>query len=498
MQDKANTPEALQQEVQALRTEVERLQQIIRLLKRDQFGSKSERFEELLPEQQVFNELEVEARHAEPEQTELIPGYERKKKGRGAKKPFPDDLPREEVIIDLPEEEKICPHDGSRLKEIGYETMEKLKVIPAQTTVVVEKKIKYACQKCESHVAQATGNSLLPGTTATVELISFLIFSKFFQGLPLYRLEELFKLQGVSLKRGTMASWLVKTAEKLQPIWNVLEEWVLASGYMAIDATTVQVLKEQGRKPETKSFMWARGSPELGIVLFDYDISGGGKVAERLIADFIGALQSDAHDGYERLNESVHRLGCMMHARRRFNEAHIAAKKQPGLAADGLSMIKRLYKLEEAYKDQGLSSERRHQAREMEVRPRLEKMKSWCEEKKARVLPKSPIGVAVNYFLNEYDRLAGFLADGRYEIDNGWIERAIRKFAIGRNNWMFCGTVDGAKASSLFYSLVVTAKLNGKDPFEAMVETLSQINQASTVEDYERLAKILVNKPALH
>lgn len=488
----------LKEKIQYLETEVGRLQHIIKLLQRDKFGSKSEKAPELEPEQLLFNEIEKEARSEEPEQTELIGGYERVKKGRGSRKPFPADLPREEMIIDLPESEKICPHDGTALKEIGEEITEKLKIIPAQVTVLVERKKKYACPCCESHMAQAKSNSILPGTIATVELISFLIFSKFFQGLPLYRIEELFKLQGIDLKRGTMARWLINIAEKLQPIWNILEEWALESHYLGIDATSVQVLKEVGRKPETKSSMWARGSPELGIVLFDYDISGGGKVAERLIAGFSGSLQSDAHRGYNRLNELIHRLGCMMHSRRKFHEAWISAQKKPGLAENALKMIKNLYKFEEAYKLQNLSPAQRYEARQKEVKPYMAKIQIWCLEKTLKVLPSSPLGIAINYYLDEYEKLTGFLADGRYEIDNGWIERAIRKFAIGRNNWLFCDTVDGAKASSLFYSLVVTAKLNEKDLFEVMVQILNALPLANTIDDFEKLAALLVKKPALN
>jgi transposase len=477
--------------------EVEYLKQVINLLKRDKFGSTSEKMIELPVEQLLFNELEKEAQKNEPEQTELIAGYTRKK-GRGVKRPFPESLPREEVIIDLPESEKICPIDGTALKQIGEEITEKLKIVPAQATVVIERKKKYACPCCQSHMAQAKANSILPGTIATVELIAFLIFSKFFQGLPLYRIEELVKLHGVDLKRGTMASWLINVAEKLQPVWNVLEEWALASGYMGIDATSVQVLKEEGRKPQTKSFMWARGSPELGIVLFDYDISGAGKVAERLIAGFSGTLQSDAHRGYDRLDEQVHRLGCMMHSRRKFHEAWISVQKKPGLAANGLGMIKKLYKYEEAYKKQALPPEQRHQARVAEVKPYMEKILHWCEDKKMKVPRSSPIGIAIDYYLDEYQHLTGFLADGRYEIDNGWIERAIRKFAIGRNNWMFSDTVDGAKSSALFYSLVITAKLNGKNPYGMLVEILKALPLANNIDDFERLAKLLVNKPSLN
>lgn len=187
----------LQEENKFLKSEVDRLNGMLLLLKRDKFGSKSERFES--PDQLVFNEMEVEAstlpdKSGESE-TQTIT-YDRKK-GRGKKKPFPEGLPREEKIIDLPESEKTCPHDGTRLTEIGEERTEKLKTIPAQTSVVVEIKKKYACGFCDAHMAQAKSNSILPGTIATPELLAFIVYSKFFQALPLYRLEEQFKLSGL-------------------------------------------------------------------------------------------------------------------------------------------------------------------------------------------------------------------------------------------------------------------------------------------------------------
>jgi transposase len=481
------------EELEHLRNENTYLKLTVEKLKHQLFGPKSEKVVIDESEQFIFNEIEQEAPKAEPEQTELIEGYERKKKGRGAKKLWPDNIDREEIEIDIPESEKTCPRDGTRLNEIGFEVTEKLKTYPARSVLLIEKKKKYACPCCKEHMACATANSILPGTIATPELIAYLIFSKFFQGLPLYRLEELFKLQGIDLSRSRMASWLVKVAEKLQPIWNILEEWALQTGYMAIDATSVQVLKEPGRKPETKSTMWARGSPERGIVLFDYNVSGSGETAKSLMRGFSGALQADAHRGYTALDRTqIWLLGCMMHARRRFHKAWLAGKKKPGLADNALKMFKRLYRFEEAYKLQGLTPEERYLARKNEVEPYLEKIKQWCEEKKSKVLKESELGNAIHYFINEYDELAAFLKDGRYEIDNGWIERAIRKFAIGRNNWLFCDTIGGAEASSLLYSLVVTAKLNEKDPFEVMAEIFRRLPSATTADDYEKLARLLV------
>lgn len=485
----------LQNEIRILKDENERLKWLIKKFQHRLYGSTSEKHVEDEIEQMLFNELEVEAQSIEPEQVELIDGYERKPKGRGKRKPFPEDLPREEVIIDLPDVEKVCPHDGTTLKEIGEEVTEKLKVVPAQMIIVIEKKKKYACPCCASHMDQAKANSVLPGTIATPKLLSFIVFSKFFQGLPFYRIEELFKLQGIDLSRALMASWMIRLTEKLRPLWNILEDLAESSGYMAIDATGVQVLKEKGRAPQTKSTMWVRGSPELGIALFDYDPSGGGAVAKRLVSGFVGALQADAHKGYGVLDEkNIFKLGCMMHARRRFHEAWLSGQKKPGLSEMGLKMIKRLYRYEAAYKAQGLSHGERYQARLKEVKPYLEKIKKWAEEKQPKVLKSSPIGNAIYYFLNEYEELTAFLKDGRYEIDNGWVERVIRKFAIGRNNWMFSDTVAGAESSALLYSLVITAKLNEKDPFEVLAEILRLLPSADTIEDYERLASLLVKK----
>lgn len=489
--DALESVDEIREENGHLRKEVERLNGIIRLLKKHRFGAKSERTENL-EEQLIFNEVEREATTPVPStQTETIT-YTRKK-GRQKRGPFPEVLEREEKVIDLREEDKVCPHDGTRLKPIGEERTEKLKTIPAKMWVVVEVKKKYACPCCESFVTQPKVNSILPGTIATPELLSFLIFSKFFQGLPLYRLEELFSLNRIELSRGTMARWLIQVKEKLIPLYNCLEEWAFESGYMAIDATHVQVLKEKGRAAQTKSFMWARGSPENGIVLFDYDPSGGGAVAQKLMTGFKGALQADAHRGYGALSEKeLLLLGCMMHSRRRFHKAWLLAEKKPGLAADALAMFKWVYDREDYYKEQAMTPELRQQWRDKELRPSLQTMKEWMEQKRKLVPSSSPIGNALSYFINEYPELTAFLGNGRYEIDNGWLERTIRKFAIGRNNWMFCDTVDGANASSLLYSLVITAKLNAKDPFQAITQIFYRLPDASTADDYEELAKLLL------
>jgi transposase len=487
---------AASEKITFLESEVTRLNNIIRQMKRDIFGSKSEKVIDV-PGQLLFNEIEKEASQLAPVEKETIT-YEREK-GRGKKKPYPDHLPREEKIIDLSPEEKFCPHDGTALKKIGEERKEKLKTIPAQMSIVVEKIIKYACPCCDEYVTQPRTSSILPGTIVTPELLSFIIFSKFFQALPLYRLEELFRLNGIELRRGTMARWLIQVKEQLIPIYNLLQDMAFENGYMVIDATYVQVLKENGRKAQAKSFMWARGSPEMGIVLFDYDISGGGKVAKGLMTGFSGALQADAHKGYEALDKKeILLLGCMMHARRRFHNAWIVGGKKPGLASQALLSFKFLYEKEASYKEQGLTPERRKYFRDQEIKPSLEAILEWAKSNLSKVPKASELGNALHYFVNEYDELSAFLADGRFEIDNGWLERTIRKFAIGRNNWLFCDTVEGAHASSILYSLVITAKLNGKDSFKVMTEIFTQLPFAKTAEDYEGLTALLLSPKNLN
>ena len=241
--------------------------------------------------------------------------------------------------------------------------------------------------------------------------------------------------------------------------------------------------------------MWARGSPELGIALFDYDPSGGGAVARSLMRGFRGALQADAHRGYNILEKkNLELLGCLMHSRRRFHQAWLLGKKKPGIASEAISMFKFLYDKDDSYKSRGLTPDERKEWRDKEIGPSLDAMRMWCMDQKKKVPPKSPTATALNYFINEYKELTGFLKNGRYEMDNGWVERIIKRFAIGRKNWIFSDTVEGANASSLLYSLILTAKLNGNDPFKVMLDILSGLPEARSIDDYEMLADLLLSE----
>ncbi len=291
-----------------------------------------------------------------------------------------------------------------------------------------------------------------------------------------------------------MGRWMMKLAEALRPVLNVLSDRLLASFYIACDETSVQVLKEQGRKPEDKSWMWVRSTPygDKKIVLFDYSSNRSGKVAKELFADYRGILQSDGLNVYDGLeSDEIVLIGCAMHARRKFESAAVdGAKAGKSLGEEGLQFFKRLYNLEEEVKDK--PPQERYRIRlEMAV-PIWDEMEDWKNRYKSKVLKQSKIGGALQYLDNQFEYLKGYLKDGRLNIDNGFTERSIRKFAIGRNNWLFSDTVEGAEASSVLYSLVVTAKVNNVNPYRALVKICTDILNAKSYEDYERLAELIL------
>lgn len=483
--------------------EVSRLHEIIREMKKRIYGPRKERW---LDQDQLglFNEAEVEA--LKPEEDEESEGVEVKPhvRKRGKRKPLPDNLPTEVRVIDLRPEEKVGP-DGSPLvlRVVGKEISKKLEYTPASMSVIEYHRLKYEIVKDDGETGVLTAPpvpSIIPKGIATPSLLSGVVVNKYGLGLPLYRQEEMFKWSGVHLPRSTQGRWVVQAAQAARPIWNVLEEKLMSSPYVVCDETWTQVLKEDGKTAESQSFMWVRSNPsdQEKIALFDYDPSRAGGVAERLFADFDGVLQVDGYGGYNVLekNPKITRIGCNMHGRRKFHEAKTAgADKGHSLAEQGLKFYQRLYDIEAKAKEQKLSNDERHELRQKESVPIWDEMKLWADANAKKVPPKSKIGKAFNYFLNEYEYLRGYLKAGHLEMDNGFVERAIKYFAIGRNNWLFSDTVEGAEASSLFYSFVVTARLNGVNPFDALTKIFTELPLAQTIEDFERLAGYILTRP---
>lgn len=473
------------------------LYEVIKKLKREAFGPRKERWES--EEQMIFNEVEVEAKNPKPEDladdesdVEVGPF----KRARGKRKPLPEHLPRAIVPVELPPEEQFA-EDGTPLKPIGKVVSEKLVYEPAKMSVIEYHRIRYGVDSGDPVKTAPPVPSIIPKGIATPSLLAGITTNKYGYGLPLYRQEEMFKHQGIVLPRCTQARWVIKCAEASMPILNCLEEKLLAEPYTSCDETRVQVLKEEGRAAESQSWMWVRCTPAAKgkIVLFDYDPHRSGEVAKRLFADYKGILQVDGYSAYNILEkqEGITRIGCNMHGRRYFFDASDGASKGKPLANAALKFYQKIYKIEELAK--GLSWDERHDLRHKEAKPIWEEFKHWADENQRKVPPKSKIGQAFHYFQGEYSYLIGYLQNGMLEADNGFAERGVKNFAIGRKAWLFSDSVDGAQASSLFYSFYVTAKLNGVNPYFAHTKIFELLPYAKTIDDFDRLADILLARP---
>lgn len=363
-----------------------RLQEIVRDFKRHRFGKKSERWESA--EQLVFNEAEVESRkpdaNGDDNSDEEIKVKAHTKK-RGHRRALPAELEREEVIIELPESECFA-EDGCKLKIIGYELSEKLSYEPSKAKIIVYRRAKYGVDSGDYVKTAPPVPSIIPKGIATSALLASVVVEKYGYGLPLYRQEYRFDQMGVDLTRQTMARWVVQSAEACMPVWNVLCERLLDSFYVSCDETHTQVLKENGRTAESKSWMWVRCTPsgKNKIILFDYDPHRSAAVAKRLLEDFKGFLQVDGFASYNDLEKKPElvRLGCNMHGRRYYEKAlKTGAKSGTTFAEQAMKFYKRLYDHEEIIRQ--LTPDERYRLRQQIQVPIWEEFKTWVNTNRA-------------------------------------------------------------------------------------------------------------------
>jgi len=445
--------------------------------------------EKLSPDQiRLFDEAETQATAAGEDETVSVPAHSRRKRGR---KPLPGALPRVEVIHELPEAERVCPHDGKLLTEIGEVTSEQLDIIPAKIQVIRHVRKQYACSCGQCIRTAALPPQPIPKSLASPGLLAHITVSKYQDALPLHRQEAILSRIGVDLPRATLANWMIQAGQLIQPLLNLLRDRLLAYDILQMDETPVQVLKESGKTAQSKSYLWLQrgGPPEQPVILYDYGPGRGQEVPKRLLAGYRGYLQTDGYEGYNAVvavNALTH-VGCMAHARRKFDEAVKGQSKHPsaGKAHRGLALIRNLYRVEKQARK--LAPAARHAHRHRHARPILDELRAWLDEALPQVPPASATGKALNYLHNEWDKLVRYLEDGRLEIDNNAAENAIRPFVIGRKNWLFSASVKGVQASANLYSLIETAKANGLEPYAYLRHLFTVLPKATTVEAIEAL-----------
>jgi len=494
LQSQALLIEQHNQQIRQRDTYIQLLEELLRLKKIQQFAAKSEK---LAHQHQLFDEAELETainelRDQLPEEVEDADQAEqpsRKSRQRG----FSSNLVRERIELLLSDEQK-----AGAVKTFFTKVKEELEFIPAQLKVLEywQEKAVFEQDGQDRILAAERPVHPLGKCIATVSLLAYLITSKYADGLPLYRLEQMIKRLGHDISRTSMAHWIIRLDDVFKPLMTLMREVQNSSDYLQADETRIQVLKEDGKTAQSDKWMWIvrGGPPDQPVVLFEYDPSRAGGVPLRLLEGFAGILQADGYSGYGQVCRAngITRIGCWDHARRKFVEASKAApsggkgKNAKTTKADvALGYINKLYTIERQIKNASISE--RYRIRQELSLPQLEAFKSWLGENLSKVMKGSLVRIAMEYTLNQWDYLVGYCERGDLNISNALAENAIRPFALGRRAWLFADTAHGARASATCYSMVETAKANGLEPSAYIQYVLEHIATADTLERLEQL-----------
>jgi transposase len=392
------------------------------------------------------------------------------------RRPLPAHLPRHRLEHPVAPGDLLCPCGCTR-RHVRYEVSEQLEYAPACLFVLQHARPVMACPNpdCTHSPAVVIADKPpqpiekgLPGPG----LIAHVITSKYADHLPLYRLEGMLARHGVDLDRSTLGGWVEAAADLLLPLVLLMASLIRRSKVIGTDDTTVPVLDKGGDKTRTGHLWVYRGDGSFPYTAFDYSPDHGGEWPQKFLAGFGGYLQADAFSGYDALYASgkVIEVGCMAHARRKFYEAK---DSDPVPTHEALALIRRLYEVEDKAKD--LDAASRLAMRQGQSVPVLNDLHAWLLKQQTRCLPKSPLGGAIGYALNQWAALCRYASDGDLEIDNNATERAIRGVAIGRNNWTFFGSDNGGNTAAVLRSFVASCQRNKVDPFSWLKDVLSRI-----------------------
>jgi transposase len=466
----------------------------LRAYRRELFGAKSEARD---PDQLgLFNEAEALASNALPAQEDTpdtkVAAHLRKKRGR---KPLDPNLPREIYRHELPEAQRFCANDFHPLVEFGVEISEQLDVIPEQIRVIQHQRVKYACPCCDLGIKVTPAPPrIIPRGLLTEAALAWIATGKYQFGMPLYRQAALLRRFGGDISSNTIAASMVRVGLATQPVINLMRDTLLDAEVIYCDETTFQVLKEKGRQPQTKSYLWAQMTEsKTPVRVFTYIPGRGGKQAEKLFDGIRegAVLMSDGYvpyDGIAQRHHLVH-LGCWTHARRGFVKAEDnvpkAARTSDLLATRFIRLIGKLFATEA--RSAKWKPERRHRLRRRYSTRVLHVIHTLMLEQLPAVVPGSLLGKALNYLRGQWPKLVRYVENGDWPLSNNACENAIRPFCVGRRSWLFADTVAGANASANLYSIVETCRANRIDPYRYLHWLFQQLPLAKTVDEYDAL-----------
>ena len=423
-----------------------------------------------------------------PETEEV--SYTRKKR-KGKREEDLAGLPVKRIDHEIPEDERDCPKCGETLHDIGVTVRRELELIPAKVVVVEHATHTYACHNAECLnenastvvIKAAAPAPLLAGSLASPSLVAHIAMQKYSNGMPLYRIEKGFKYDGVMISRQTMSNWVIKCVQLyLVSIYALLKSHLMKESVIHADETTLKVLREPGRKPQTNSYEWLYRTgqhSERKIVIFEYQQTREQEHPQEFLKEFKGFVHCDGYKGYRNLHPDITVVGCWFHARDYFEKIlkSIPKENRKGTDAErGVAFINRLFDLERKFK--AMPPQQRYEKRMELSKPVADAFFEWAANLGA--LPKTPLGQAANYALSQRKSLENVFLDGRLELSNNRAERSIKSFVIGRKAWLFSCTPDGALASSIMYSIVETAKENGLHPYHYLNFLLEMLPNVTT------------------
>lgn len=444
-------------------------------LKRLVFGSRHERFVPSTPQEQLA--LGLEASRSCPQTISPAPvqtiEYTRTKrtsteKVNTGRMKLPDDLPREEVLLE-PDQ------DVSGLTMIGKEITEELERIPGKLFVRQYIRPKYALPNGEGVVIADLPARPIDKGIPGPGLLAQIVIDKYTDHLPIHRQQQRFEREGIKLPSSTLTDWIAATCALLDPLYEALKREVLSSDYLQADETPIKVLDKSKKGTTHRGYHWVYHAPLKRMVLFDYREGRGREGPEDCLRRFAfkGWLQTDGYAVYEQFNtKEITLLNCMAHGRRKFDEAK---DNDSARASYVLAEMQKVYAIEREARESKLSYDERLKLRQERSVPILKELRSWMIENYKAVVPKSPIGQALHYCLERWDKLVVFTTNGKLEIDNNMVENAIRPVAVGRKNYLFAGSHNGAQRAAMLYSFLGTCKINDINPFEWLRSTLDRM-----------------------
>jgi len=380
---------------------------------------------------------------------------------------LPAHLRREEIIIEPTEDITSC-------KKMGEEVTEVLEYEPGELFVKKYIRTKYAKQNNEGVLIGALPSRPLEKAMAGPGLLAQIVIDKYADHLPLYRQIERFERNGVKLPYSTFTDWVGATCKLIEPLYEALKKEVLKTRYLHVDETPIKVMDKDKKGTTHRGYYWVYQNSIEKIVFFDYQQGRGREGPIGILQHFTGYLQADGYNVYDAFDkkEGITLMHCMAHARRMFNEA---LQNDEGRASYAMEQIQKLYAIERDAKEQGLSFDDITAVRKESAVPILESLGTWMKQQYMEVTPKSTIGKALAYSIERWNRLCLYTENGMLNIDNNPVENSIRPVAVGRKNYLFCGSHEAAQRSAMLYSLLGTCKMHGVEPYTWLREVLDKI-----------------------